>query len=196
MIKLHNYFNNIYLKLLDYLSRKNSWKFLGFLSFIESIFFPIPPDLMLVPMILADKKKTIFLVKITTIFSVIGGIFGYFIGLYLWDVLSLHIFNWLPSFNEYFREFKIKFNEIGWLIIILGGFTPFPFKVITISCGIMQVNLILFVLFSFLSRGLRFALIGFLMFKFGSSIKKIIEEYLMIFTILLLSLIIIYFLVY
>ena len=196
MIKLHNYFNNIYLKLLDYLSRKNSWKFLGFLSFIESIFFPIPPDLMLVPMILADRKKTIFLVKITTIFSVIGGIFGYFIGLYLWDVLSPHIFNLLPSFNEYFREFKIKFNEIGWLIIILGGFTPFPFKVITISCGIMQVNLLLFVLFSFLSRGLRFALIGFLMFKFGSSIKKIIEEYLMIFTILLLSLIIIYFLVY
>ena len=196
MIKLHNYFNNIYLKFLDYLSRKNSWKFLGFLSFIESIFFPIPPDLMLVPMILADRKKTIFLVKITTIFSVIGGIFGYFIGLYFWDVLSPHIFNWLPSFNEYFREFKIKFNEIGWLIIILGGFTPFPFKVITISCGIMQVNLILFVLFSFLSRGLRFALIGFLMFKFGSSIKKIIEEYLMIFTILLLSLIIIYFLVY
>ena len=196
MIKLHNYFKNIYLKLLDYLSRKNSWKFLGFLSFIESIFFPIPPDLMLVPMILADRKKTIFLVKITTIFSVIGGIFGYFIGLYFWDVLSPHIFNWLPSFNEYFREFKIKFNEIGWLIIILGGFTPFPFKVITISCGIMQVNLILFVLFSFLSRGLRFALIGFLMFKFGSSIKKIIEEYLMIFTILLLSLIIIYFLVY
>ena len=195
MIKLHNYFNNIYLKLLDYLSRKNSWKFLGFLSFIESIFFPIPPDLMLVPMILADRKKTMFLVKITTIFSVIGGIFGYFIGLYLWDALSPHIFNWLPSFNEYFREFKIKFNEIGWLIIILGGFTPFPFKVITISCGIMQVNLLLFVLFSFLSRGLRFALIGFLMFKFGSSIKKIIEEYLMIFTILLLSLIIIYFLV-
>ena len=195
MIKLHNYFNNIYLKLLDYLSRKNSWKFLGFLSFIESIFFPIPPDLMLVPMILADRKKTMFLVKITTIFSVIGGIFGYFIGLYLWDALSPHIFNWLPSFNEYFREFKIKFNEIGWLIIILGGFTPFPFKVITISCGIMQVNLLLFILFSFLSRGLRFALIGFLMFKFGSSIKKIIEEYLMIFTILLLSLIIIYFLV-
>ncbi len=195
MIKLHNYFNNIYLKLLDYLSRKNSWKFLGFLSFIESIFFPIPPDLMLVPMILADRKKTLFLVKITTIFSVIGGIFGYFIGLYLWDALSPHIFNWLPSFNEYFKEFKIKFNEIGWLIIILGGFTPFPFKVITISCGIMQVNLLLFILFSFLSRGLRFALIGFLMFKFGSSIKKIIEEYLMIFTILLLSLIIIYFLV-
>ena len=196
MIKLHNYFNNIYLKLLDYLSRKNSWKFLGFLSFIESIFFPIPPDLMLVPMILADRKKTLFLVKITTIFSVIGGIFGYFIGLYLWDALSPHIFNWLPSFNEYFKEFKIKFNEIGWLIIILGGFTPFPFKVITISCGIMQVNLLLFILFSFLSRGLRFALIGFLMFKFGSSIKKIIEEYLMIFTILLLSLLIIYFLVY
>ena len=195
MIKLHNYFNNIYLKLLDYLSRKNSWKFLGFLSFIESIFFPIPPDLMLVPMILADRKKTLFLVKITTVFSVIGGIFGYFIGLYLWDALSPHIFNWLPSFNEYFKEFKIKFNEIGWLIIILGGFTPFPFKVITISCGIMQVNLLLFILFSFLSRGLRFALIGFLMFKFGSSIKKIIEEYLMIFTILLLSLIIIYFLV-
>ena len=82
MIKLHNYFNNIYIKFLDYLSRKNSWKFLGFLAFIESIFFPIPPDLMLVPMILADRKKTIFLVKITTIFSVIGGIFGYFIGLY------------------------------------------------------------------------------------------------------------------
>ena len=110
MIKLHNYFNNIYLKLLDYLSRKNSWKFLGFLSFIESIFFPIPPDLMLVPMILADRKKTMFLVKITTIFSVIGGIFGYFIGLYLWDVLSPHIFNWLPSFNEYFSEEDVSGN--------------------------------------------------------------------------------------
>ena len=145
MIKLHNYFKNIYLKLLDYLSRKNSWKFLGFLSFIESIFFPIPPDLMLVPMILADRKKTMFLVKITTIFSVIGGIFGYFIGLYLWDVLSPHIFNWLPSFNEYFREFKIKFNEIGWLIIILGGFTPFPFKVSQFHVELCK--LILFYLF-------------------------------------------------
>ena len=193
MKNFHNFLNNIYRKSLDYLAKKNSWKFLGLLSFIESIFFPIPPDLMLIPMILANRTKTLFFVKVTTIFSVLGGIIGYVIGYYFWDIVSPSIYEMLPGSNEYFNAFKTKFNEIGWLIILLGGFTPFPFKVITISCGIMQVNIFLFILFSLFSRGLRFALIGFLMFKFGLSIKKMIEEYIMIITILLLSIIIWYF---
>tara|TARA_B100000989_G_scaffold262358_1_gene213823 strand:+ start:1200 stop:1790 length:591 start_codon:yes stop_codon:yes gene_type:complete len=195
MKNFNKYLKNIYQKSLDYLSQKNSWKFLGFISFIESIFFPIPPDIILIPMIMADRKKTIFLVNVTTFFSVTGGIFGYLIGFYFWDLISPQLYELLPEFNRYFSEFKIKFNEIGWLIILLGGFTPFPFKVITISCGIMQVNLFLFILFSLLSRGLRFAFIGILMYKFGLVIKKMVEEYLMILTILLLLIIVLYFVV-
>lgn len=195
MKNFNKYLKNIYQKSLDYLSQKNSWKFLGFISFIESIFFPIPPDIILIPMIMADRKKTIFLVNVTTFFSVTGGILGYLMGFYFWDLISPPLYELLPEFNKYFSEFKIKFNEIGWLIILLGGFTPFPFKVITISCGIMQVNLFLFILFSLLSRGLRFAFIGILMYKFGLVIKKMVEEYLMILTILLLLIIVLYFVV-
>lgn len=193
MKNFNKYLKNVYQKVLDYLSQKNSWKFLGLVSFIESIFFPIPPDIILIPMIMANRKKIIFLVYITTFFSVTGGIFGYLIGFYFWDLISPQLYEWLPELNRYFSEFKTKFNEIGWLIILLGGFTPFPFKVITISCGIMQVNLFLFILFSFLSRGLRFALIGILMYRFGLRIKKMVEEYLMILTILVLFIIVLYF---
>ena len=165
---------------------------LSVLSFLESIFFPIPVDVFLAPMIVLNKSRAIFLVTITIIFSVLGGILGYYIGFYFWDILSYKIINLHPNFEENFQFFTEKFDEFGWLIVIIGGFTPLPYKVITISSGILNLNIYLFILFSLISRGARFILVGYLFYKYGLSIKSTLEKNINIISILLILIFLIF----
>lgn len=172
---MEKFLNKIYKYIMNFSARKNSWKFLSFISFIESIFFPIPTDAFLIPMVLANRTRAFFLIFVTIIFSVIGGLFGYLIGYFLWETLSQEIIKFYPNFDSYFYEFKQKFNELGWFFILIGGFSPFPFKVVTISAGIMNLNIFSFLFFSFISRGARFFLVGYLFYKFGKKIKSTVE---------------------
>ena len=173
-------FQTLYRKCLDLASHKSSNFYLGLVSFIESSFFPIPPDVMVIPMVISKKNdfKKIFL--ITTIFSVLGGMFGYLIGAFFFEFGS----NIMDFYNYGDKLTSIKENLINndgfyaWLgILFLAGFTPLPYKVFTIASGLIGFNFLIFVLISLISRGMRFFIISYLSYKFGDLFTKFMDEH-------------------
>ena len=189
---INNYFQFLFNKTLDYSGRKKSWIVLSFISFIESIFFPIPTDLFLAPMIIAKRNKTIFLISITILFSVLGGIIGYIIGFYFWESIAPKMNIIYPAFQDGFLNFKNKFSELSWVLIIIGGFTPFPFKIITISSGILQLDIFLFIGCSIISRSARFILVGYMFFKYGKDIKLTIQRHINLVSLVLILIFLVY----
>ena len=189
---INNLFQFLFNKTLDYSGRKKSWIVLSFISFIESIFFPIPTDLFLAPMIMANRKKTVFLISITILFSVLGGIIGYIIGFYFWESIAPKMNIIYPAFQEGFLNFKNKFSELSWVLIIIGGFTPFPFKIITISSGILQLDIFLFIGCSIISRSARFILVGYMFFKYGKDIKSTIQRHINLVSLVLILVFLVY----
>ena len=164
-------------------SQKSASWFLGIISFAESSFFPIPPDIILIPMVLAKRAKAFFYALICTLSSVTGGIFGYLIGLMLFNSIGVLLINFY-HLDEQVNEFKNYYNSYGAWIVIIAGFTPFPFKVITIASGLFQLNFIIFIICSILSRGARFYLVSALLYFFGENIKIFIDKYFNFLTIL------------
>lgn len=150
-------------------------RYLAFVSFIESIIFPIPPDVMLIPMVLAHREKFLRFATICTIASVVGGVGGYLIGFGLFDLIGRPIFS-LYGHDEALQLARESFAEYGWLIVIGGGLTPLPFKIVTIASGAMELNPLTFVLASILSRGLRFYAVAFLLRRYGERVRALIEE--------------------
>jgi len=175
---------HLYNKVLLISAKPKAEKFLGAIAFIESSFFPIPPDLILIPMTLSRPLKWIKLATIATLFSVLGGIFGYFIGVFLWDTIGQTIIE-LYHLESQFDLFKKNYNEKGALIVFIAGFTPIPYKLITISSGGMHLNLITFIIASLISRGARFFILTGIIRIFGSTAKKFIDKYFSIITIIL-----------
>ena len=172
--------NSLYKKCLVLAAHKSSKFFLGFVSFIESSFFPIPPDVMIIPMVFAKKKEFFKIFLIATIFSVLGGIFGYLLGSFFFDFAS-HIIG-IYGYEEKMIRIKNDLNDgtgfFAWLgILFLAGFTPLPYKVFTIASGLVGFNLIVFILVSIISRGLRFFIISFLSYKFGDLFTKFMENH-------------------
>ena len=170
-------------------SKKQAPWFLGIISFAESSFFPIPPDIILIPMVLAKRTKAFFFALICTLSSVVGGAFGYCIGFLLFNSVGILLINFY-DLTEGVNIFKDYYNVYGAWIVIIAGFTPFPFKVITIASGLFQLNFIIFILCSILSRGARFYLVAGLLYLFGEKIKLLIEKYFNILTILFFVLLI------
>jgi membrane protein YqaA with SNARE-associated domain len=167
---------NIYNKILLISAKPKAEIFLGSIAFIESSFFPIPPDLLLLPMALARPLKWIRLAIIATFFSVLGGVFGYFIGVFLWDTIGQSIIDFYHLENQ-FDVFRNNYNEKGALIVFIAGFTPIPYKLITISSGGMHLDLMTFIVASLLSRGARFFILTGIIRIFGDTAKKIIDKY-------------------
>ncbi len=173
-------FTHLYNKCLKLAAHKNSNYFLGAISFIESSFFPIPPDIMIAPMAIAKKKDFLKIFIIATIFSVLGGIFGYVIGAYFFD-FAMYI---VEFYNYEDRVVNIK-NTLSqgsgfytWLaILFLAGFTPLPYKVFTIASGLISFNLLIFILISLISRGLRFFIVSYLSSKFGDTFTNYMNKY-------------------
>ena len=173
-------FNNLYKKCLNLSAHKSSKYYLALVSFIESSFFPIPPDVMVIPMVISKKSDFIKIFIIATIFSVLGGILGYLIGAFFFD-MGMQI----TSFYGYEDKLtNLKNNLIksegfyAWLgILFLAGFTPLPYKVFTIASGLIGFNIIIFVFISFISRGLRFFIVSYLSFKFGDMFTKFMNEH-------------------
>ena len=148
---------------------------LAAVSFAESSFFPIPPDILLIPMVLAARTKAFRIALICTITSVIGGCFGYAIGVFLYDSVALPLLNFYGYLAK-FEEFKAYYNEHGAMIVAFAGFTPFPYKVITIASGATGLDFFIFNLASIISRGARFFLVAALLWKFGEPIRSFIEK--------------------
>ena len=165
----------LYDKVLEKSSKPEAERFLGTISFCKSSFFPIPPDILVLPMVLARPHKWIRIALITTIFSVLGGAFGYLIGLFLWDLLGepiIHFYN----LEEKFNMFKENYNKNGAIIVFIAGISPIPYKLITIASGGLHLNIYIFILASFVSRGFRFFILAGLLRLFGKPAKKFIED--------------------
>jgi len=149
---------------------------LAIIAFVESSFFPFPPDIILIPMIIAKRLQAWWFAFICTISSVLGGIAGYCIGYFFYSSLGVLIVNYY-SLNDQFDLFEQYYNDFGVLIVLTGGFTPFPFKFITIASGFFGLNIFLFIGVAIIARGLRFYLLAFLLKVFGNAITNIIDKY-------------------
>ena len=173
-------FKNLYKKCLDLAGHKSSKYYLAIVSFIESSFFPIPPDVMIIPMVISKKTefKKIFLV--TTIFSVLGGMLGYVIGAFFFE-FGTQIMNFYGYENKLYNIKESLIRNDGfyaWLgIVFLAGFTPLPYKVFTIASGLIGFNFLIFVLISLISRGLRFFLVSYLSYRFGNLFTDFMDKY-------------------
>ena len=173
-------FKSLYKKCLDLAAHKSSKYYLAIISFIESSFFPIPPDVMVIPMVISKKNDFIKIFLITTIFSVMGGMVGYLIGAFFFDFGTL-----IMNFYGYENKLSsIKYNLINsdgfyaWLVILfLAGFTPLPYKVFTIASGLIGFNFFIFILISLISRGLRFFIVSYLSYKFGNYFSNFMNQH-------------------
>lgn len=168
---------NLYNWTLRLSGSKHATPALATVSFVESSVFPIPPDVMLIPMCIARRDKAFFYATVCTIASVIGGVFGYAIGYFLFETLGQKILEIYGAADK-FSDMQRRYDEYGGWIILAKGLTPFPFKILTILSGVMKMNLHIFVLSSIAARAMRFYLVAGLLWKFGAPIQAFIEKYL------------------
>lgn len=191
---------NLYNKSIKLAGHKKSKSFLGFISFIESFIFPIPPDVLIIPMTIARKNEWFKIASIATLGSVLGACLGYLIGFVFFNEIGLRIFELYGVDNTSFLKEKVSSDGgvIAWITLLaIAGFTPVPFKLLTITSGFVNFNIFYFIVISTITRGSRFFLIAFLIGNFGSTMKKIIERRMVSISIILsIVLVSIAFLVY
>ena len=173
-------FQTLYKKCLELAAHKSSNFYLGLVSFIESSFFPIPPDAMIIPMVIAKKKQYIKIFLIASIFSVLGGIFGYLIG-YLFFDFAIYVIEFY-GYQDKVENLKLSMSQgsgfLAWLsVLFLAGFTPLPYKAFTISSGLIAFNLPVFIFVSLISRSLRFFIVAYLSYKFGELFTEYMEKH-------------------
>ena len=169
----------LYDRCLELARHKLSKPFLAFVSFIESSFFPIPPDVMIVPMVLAKKEEYFRIFLVATIFSVLGGVFGYFLGsLFLEFSMSIiEFYNYEDKVFELQEKLSNKAGLVFWIgTLFLAGFTPLPYKVFTITSGFIGFNLYIFIIISLISRGLRFFIVSYFSMKFGDKFEILLKK--------------------
>ena len=173
-------FQTLYKKCLELAAHKSSNFYLGLVSFIESSFFPIPTDVMIIPMVIAKKNQYLKIFLIASIFSVLGGIFGYLIG-YLFFDLAMYVIEFY-GYQDKVENLKLRMSQgsgfLAWLsILFLAGFTPLPYKAFTISSGLIAFNLPIFIIVSLISRSLRFFIVAYLSYKFGELFTEFMEKH-------------------
>ena len=173
-------FQTLYKKCLELAAHKSSNFYLGLVSFIESSFFPIPPDAMIIPMVIAKKKEYLKIFLIASIFSVLGGIFGYLIG-YLFFDLAMYVIEFY-GYQDKVENIKLSMSQgsgfLAWLsILFLAGFTPLPYKAFTISSGLIAFNLPIFIIVSLISRSLRFFIVAYFSYRFGELFTEYMEKH-------------------
>ena len=166
-------------KCVDWAGRKYANFTLAIVSFIESSFFPIPPDVMIIPMVIAKKQHFVKIALIATTFSVLGGLFGYLIGYVFFNEIGFKIFKIYGYENvDVLKDmFSTKGGMLSWFgLLFTAGFTPLPFKILTITSGFIHYNIFVFILTCVVTRGLRFFLVAFLTNKFGLKIGPFLEK--------------------
>ena len=174
-MSFNQFVRKIYDSVIHLSSNKHALTWLFVISFVESSFFPIPPDIMLIPMILAAPKQAWRIAGVCTLASVIGAYLGYIIGFYFFELVAeplLNFYGYLDKFNE----FKNLYSEYGAWIVFGAGITPFPYKIITIASGVVQLNLVVFTVASIIARGLRFFVIAWLLKTYGEKMRLFIEK--------------------
>ncbi len=173
-------FNALYKKCLNLAAHKSSKFYLALISFIESSFFPIPPDVMIIPMVISKKTDFIKIFLVATIFSVLGGILGYFIGSFFFDIgmQIMNFYGYEDNLNDIKNDLIKSEGFYAWLgILFLAGFTPLPYKVFTIASGLIGFHILIFILISFVSRGLRFFIVSYLSYKLGDRFTEFMNKH-------------------
>jgi len=148
---------------------------LALVSFLESSVFPIPPDILMIPMIIAAPSRAFLIASVCLVSSVLGGLLGYYIGFGLFETVGRPVLEFYGK-DAYFEDFATRYNEWGAWAVLVAGVTPFPYKVITIMSGVTQLNLGVFMVASVIARGLRFFIVAALLWKFGAPIRDFIER--------------------
>jgi len=171
----------LYSRTLAVAAHRHAMAALALIAFAESSFLPLPPDILLVPMTLAQPRRAWLIAAVCTIASVTGGYVGYAIGYFLFDTIGLRVLEFYHMMDKY-EAFKAAFAEWGAWIIIIKGLTPIPYKLVTIASGAAQFDLVTFTLASLVSRSLRFFLLAALLWRFGEPIRDFIERRLMLVT--------------
>ena len=181
--------NKIYNKMLKISESKGAMSALFIVAFAESSFFPIPPDIMLIPMILAAPSKAWKIASLATFASVLGGYFGYAIGVFFFELIAEPLLTFY-GYLEKFQTFENYYHEYGAWIVFGAGLTPFPYKIITIASGAVHLDLVVFTVASVLARGGRFFIVAWLLKRFGAPMKIFIEKNLGWLSVLFLALLI------
>ena len=193
-------FKELYNKTIKLAGHKSSKLILGIISFIESFIFPIPPDVLIIPMTIAKKNDWVKIAFVATTGSVLGALLGYLIGFVFFNEIGIKIFELYGVDNTSFlkEKFSSEGGVIAWMTLLaIAGFTPVPFKLLTITSGFVGFNIFYFLIVSAITRGTRFFLISFLISKFGSAMREIIEKKLVKVSIVIsIIIIVIAFLVY
>ena len=194
MRKLFNFCRNlIETRIRAFSNTRFAMPFVFFIGYIEAIIFPIPQEVFMVPMMLSERTKVFRIVFFSIFGSIIGGLTAYYLGLLFFDSLVLPIIDFY-NYSESFLYFKNQINEYGFIYVFIGGFTPLPFKIITLSSGALNIPILNFLLAAILSRSIRFYMIGFLTYKYGNNVINIIDRKLNLITfIILLMVFLIYF---
>ena len=188
-------FKELYNKTINLAGHKKSKSILGFISFIESFIFPVPPDVLIIPMTIARKHEWIRIALIATIGSVLGACLGYFIGYVFFNEIGLKIFEIYGVDDASFLKDKVSSEGgvIAWITLLaIAGFSPVPFKLLTITSGFIHFNIFYFIIISILTRGSRFFLVAFLIGNFGPAMQKILEKKLLKFSIIASIIIIVF----
>lgn len=168
-------FEPIYSKILGWAKHRYAERYLACVSFAESSFFPIPVDVMLAPMVLADKSKAWRYAAITTVMSVLGGFFGYCIGAFFFDTYGAQMLDYFHA-HEIFEQVQASYLEHGMAIVLLAGFTPIPYKIFTIASGVIGIAILPFLMMSLISRGARFFLVAGLVRLGGDKLEEAIHK--------------------
>jgi membrane protein YqaA with SNARE-associated domain len=174
---------SLYDSVLALAASRHAPAWLMVISFAESSFFPIPPDALLIPMCLARPDRALRYAAMCTVASVGGGLFGYLIGYGLFELLAAPLIA-LYNYEAAFQQFKAMYDEYGLWVVLIGGFTPVPYKIVTIASGAASFNLPLFIVSSILARGARFFIVAFLLQRYGERMRAFIEQRLALLTVL------------
>ena len=169
-------FDRLYARVMTLARHRHAMRWLAGVSFVESSVFPIPPDIMLIPMILAERARAWAIAAVCTGASVLGGLAGYAIGYAFWEAVGQPLMAFY-GYEAKMGDFAGRYNEWGAWIVFVAGITPFPYKVITIASGVAGLDIVVFTVASVLSRGLRFFVEAALLWRFGAPVQRFVERH-------------------
>lgn len=196
MRKIFNFLKNLIdNQIKSFSNTRFAMPFIFFIGYVEAIIFPLPQEVFMVPMMLSERSKVFRIAFYSFIGSILGGITAYYLGLLFFDSVVNPIINFY-DYSHHFLFFKDQINEFGFIYVFIGGFTPLPFKIITLTSGALNIPFWNFLIAAILSRGLRFYLVGFLVWKYGEKVINTVDKKLNLISFCILGIVLIFYFIY
>ena len=196
MRKVFNFVKNLIdNQIKSFSNTRFAMPFIFFIGYVEAIIFPLPQEIFMVPMMLSERSKVFRIAFYSLIGSILGGITAYYLGLLFFDSVVNPIINFY-DYSHHFLFFKDQINEFGFIYVFIGGFTPLPFKIITLTSGALNIPFWNFLIAAILSRGLRFYLVGFLVWKYGEKVINTVDKKLNLISFCILGIVLIFYFIY